>query len=93
MLTNMTPAEIVKLRKALGKTQAEFGELLGSEQATVSRWESGQWEPNAHQVKLMQGFKEAAEQHEGLKELLAGAGLIAALALLFTIASKKGQPK
>lgn len=74
-------------------TQTQFGELLGSEQATVSRWENGQWEPNTHQVKLMRGFKEAADKDDSLKHLLVGLGLIAALALILGIAAKKGRIK
>lgn len=36
---------IKKLRKNLLLTQSEFAELLGVKLVTVSRWESGKFEP------------------------------------------------
>lgn len=36
---------IKKLRKKLLLTQSEFAELLGVKLGTVSRWESGKFEP------------------------------------------------
>lgn len=36
---------IKKLRKKLLFTQSEFAELLGVKLVTVSRWESGKFEP------------------------------------------------
>ena len=36
---------INKLRKKLLLTQSEFAELLGVKLVTVSRWESGKFEP------------------------------------------------
>ena len=36
---------IKKLRKKLLYTQSEFAELLGVKLVTVSRWESGKFEP------------------------------------------------
>ncbi len=36
---------IKKLRKKLLLTQSEFAELLGVKLVTVSRWESGKFEP------------------------------------------------
>ena len=38
----MKPSEIVKAKRAkLNATQMEFAELVGVNQATVSRWEQG----------------------------------------------------
>jgi transcriptional regulator with XRE-family HTH domain len=34
-------AEITELRKSLGLSQAEFAEVVGVTQSTVSRWEAG----------------------------------------------------
>ena len=43
-----TPLRIV--REKLNITQTELANLMGTTQATVSRMEAGQWEPNASQV-------------------------------------------
>ncbi|MEM1057280.1 MAG: helix-turn-helix domain-containing protein [Bacteroidota bacterium] len=41
----LTPAEIAYLRGALGWSQRRLGEALGRDGATISRWESGLYEP------------------------------------------------
>ena len=43
----MSPQDIAALRKRLGLSQTEFGQLLGGvPQNTVSRWEIGARKPN-----------------------------------------------
>ena len=41
------------IRDKLSITQTELAELMGTTQATVSRMEAGQWEPNASQVQAV----------------------------------------
>jgi transcriptional regulator with XRE-family HTH domain len=93
----MTPAQIVTLRQALGLSQAEFAQLFGVHQMTVSKWERGRQAPLAiptpYQTALMQAFGRAAQakradvQHE-VKNILVGAGVIAALFFLLSQARK-----
>ena len=42
-----TPAFLVTLRETLDLTQEEFGEAVGVDKMTVSRWERGDRRPNA----------------------------------------------
>jgi putative zinc finger/helix-turn-helix YgiT family protein len=42
----LTPAEIQAIREQLGPTQAEFAQLTGIGEATISRWERGRILPN-----------------------------------------------
>ena len=44
---------VKKLRKKLGKTQKEFGEMLGVHVVTIIRWESGSFNPSKMAVKLL----------------------------------------
>jgi aspartate carbamoyltransferase catalytic subunit len=46
-----TPLRII--REKLNITQSELANLMGTTQATVSRMEAGQWEPNASQVQAV----------------------------------------
>jgi DNA-binding transcriptional regulator YiaG len=41
-----SPGYIVALREALGMTQKEFGERIGVDKMTVSRWERGEVRPS-----------------------------------------------
>lgn len=87
----MTKEEIFKLRSALGLTQAQFGQLFGAHPITVGRWESGEYQPNAHQLMLLENFQKSArdkEVREGLEQVLIGVGVAAALYLLLKAATK-----
>jgi aspartate carbamoyltransferase catalytic subunit len=46
-----TPLRVI--REKLNITQTELASLMGTTQATVSRMEAGQWEPNASQVQAV----------------------------------------
>ncbi len=46
-----TPLRII--RDKLNITQTELASLMGTTQATISRMEAGQWEPNASQVQTV----------------------------------------
>ena len=51
---------IKKLRKKLLLTQSEFAELLGVKLVTVSRWESGKFEPT---MRVKRKLKELFEKN------------------------------
>ncbi|HKB60166.1 MAG TPA: helix-turn-helix domain-containing protein [Gallionellaceae bacterium] len=85
----MTPSEIAVLRKSLGLTQADFAQLFDAHVMTISKWERGVAVPSAYQVSLMEHFKQKAEQQAEqakteVKNLLIGAGVIAALVWLLS---------
>jgi putative transcriptional regulator len=76
--------EMVALRQALGLSQGEFGQLFGAHSMTVSKWERGLLSPSAYQLALMAQFRQTADKQKALaqeqvKQLLVGAGVVAAL--------------
>lgn len=80
----MEAAEIVSLRRALGLSQGQFGQLFGAHAMTVSKWERGLLLPSAYQQALMAQFRQTADKQQALaqeqvKKLLVGAGVVAAL--------------
>ena len=85
----MTPNEIVAIRKSLGLTQTDFARLFDAHVMTISKWERGVAEPSPYQISLMEHFKQKAEQQATqaqteVKNLLVGAGVIAALIWLLS---------
>jgi transcriptional regulator with XRE-family HTH domain len=89
----MTPAAIAVIRKALGLSQVEFGQLFGAHFMTISKWERGLAQPSPYQIALMEQFARTAqakqaEAQEEVKKLLIGAGVVAALIWLLTAAKK-----
>jgi transcriptional regulator with XRE-family HTH domain len=84
--------QIAELRKSLGLTQVEFAQLFGVHHMTVSKWERGT-PPSPYQAALMHQFNKTAavrREHvkDELKNLLIGAGVIAALIWLLTETKK-----
>ncbi len=79
----MTPKRIKSIRRGLGLTQPEFASLLHAHPLSVSKWETGRREPDAHQVELMRTFAKAPKRDDALaeavKDLIAGAAVAAAL--------------
>ena len=78
----MDPAS---LRKSLGLSQAQFGNLFGIHPMTVSKWERGILRPTNYQLALMNDFAKAAKKKEvtdTIGAVLIGAGVVAALYLL-----------
>ncbi len=87
MIDTMDKDQIVALRKSLQLSQAEFGQLFDAHAMTVSKWERGVLVPSAYQHALLQQFKRTADVKEEkskqeLKNLLVGAGVVAALVWL-----------
>ena len=90
----MTRIDIPSLRKSLGLSQVEFGQLFGVHSMTVSKWERGVATPSAYQFALMQGFGRAAaakkkQIQSELKRMLVGVGVVAALHLLLAAAAEE----
>ncbi len=89
----MTGDQILTLRTALGLSQVQFAQLFGVHFMTVSKWERGVVAPSTYQVALMNQFAQTAaakqdEAKERVKNLLVGAGVVAALVFLLTAAKK-----
>jgi len=89
----MTGSEITELRKSLGLSQVEFAQLFDAHNMTVSKWERGLLSPSPYQIGLMREFHKAAEAERAkvqqeVKNLLIGAGVIAAIFWLLTTAKK-----
>lgn len=85
----MIPDEIVAVRKSLGLTQTDFARLFDAHVMTISKWERGVAMPSAYQVSLMEHFKQKAalqaeQAQTEVKNLLVGAGVIAALIWLLS---------
>ena len=56
MSAEWTPEKLKELRKRLGKTQKEFGEMLGVHVVTVIRWESGSFNPSKMAIKTLERY-------------------------------------
>lgn len=89
----MDAASITSLRRSLGLSQVEFGQLFGAHAMTVSKWERGILRPTAYQLVLMQQFQSTADvqadrAREEVKKLLLGAGVVAALLWLLSSGRK-----
>jgi putative transcriptional regulator len=90
---SMTGEQIAALRKAMGLSQVQFAQLFGAHFMTVSRWERGVLPPSTYQVALLNQFAQTVaarqdEAREQVKNLLVGAGVVAALIFLLTAGEK-----
>jgi transcriptional regulator with XRE-family HTH domain len=66
------PIAVRGIRKKLGLTMAEFAETLGSDQSTISRYESGQLIPSRTVLILLYLLSSGTER-EAIEELLGSA--------------------
>ena len=55
-----SPGYIVALREALGLTQEEFGERLGVDKMSVSRWERGAIRPSEESLAALEKLRRQA---------------------------------
>lgn len=60
MSQDWTSDLVKELRKSLGKTQKEFGEMLGVHVVTIIRWENGAFTPSKMAVKLLDHISASA---------------------------------
>lgn len=58
----MSPADVLRVRQALGLSQAEVAGLLGVHPLTVLRWERGQLTPGPWQVAMLNVFANAVKR-------------------------------
>lgn len=71
----MNAANTIKAaRKHLGMTQAEYATLTGHVQATISKWESGQWTPDRYDLALAERL--AQSSHKRARAVLISHGPI-----------------
>lgn len=55
-----SPGFITSLREGLGLTQAEFGDRVGVDKMTVSRWERGTLRPSNESLAAIEGLRSKA---------------------------------
>ena len=58
-----SPGYITALREALGLTQQEFGERVGVDKMTVSRWERGALRPSDQSLEAIEDLRRKAVRH------------------------------
>ncbi len=91
----MTGAEIAQIRKSLGMTQAQLGQLLGVHPLTVSKWERPNIDvnPSPHQAALLNSFEKARQNSPDIGDvvigLLVGAGVALAMYTILKAAFDK----
>lgn len=65
-MTELTKDNILSTRRALGRSQTAFANLLGTTQVTVSRWERGLTHPQpVFRQKLVKLLEYAEKLEEG----------------------------
>ena len=58
-----SPGYITRLREGLGVTQKQFGQRIGVDKMTVSRWERGSMRPSSEAVKAIEKLRRQAVRH------------------------------
>ena len=58
----MTPKEIKALREKFKMNQEQFARLIGKNQLTVYRWETGKTSPTKNQIIQLEALADAAEK-------------------------------
>ena len=89
----ITADAIRDIRKGLGLTQTQLGQLLDVHSLTVSKWERGLLTPKPYQSAMLDSFKKAGKRKpevgSAVVTLLVGAGIAAALYLLLKAAMEE----
>lgn len=57
-VTRPSPAYLITLRETLELTQENFGEAVGVDKMTVSRWERGERRPGAESLRRIEKLRE-----------------------------------
>ena len=57
----MTPKQIIKLRADLGLTQQQLADTIGTQQHTVSLWETGKNQPRGATLKALRELEKKAK--------------------------------
>ena len=58
-----SPGYITRLREGLGMTQEQFGQRVGVDKMSVSRWERGTMRPSEATVKAIEKLRKDAIRH------------------------------
>jgi len=59
----MSPAQVRKVREALGFTQQQLADFIGASQVAVARWETGIHKPRGANLKALKELaREAAKK-------------------------------
>ncbi len=91
----ISPQRIKGLRTKLGLSQFRFAQILGTTELSISRWENGHVHPEGAAAVLLETLEKRAQQkstddlQKEISAALAGAAVIAGLALLLTILFKE----
>jgi transcriptional regulator with XRE-family HTH domain len=79
----LSAAEVTRIRRGLGLTQTQLGQLLGVHPLTVSKWEREVLSPSPHQEALLRSFQAAQKRDSEIGDevgrLLVAAGVAVAL--------------
>ena len=62
----MTPKQIIKVRTALGFTQQQLADKLGTPQPTVARWETGKTKPHRLYLEKIEELRTRAKKMKGV---------------------------
>jgi DNA-binding transcriptional regulator YiaG len=62
-ITRPTPAYLITLRQTLDLTQEEFGEAVGVDKMTVSRWERGDRKPGVESLRRIEALRKKSVKH------------------------------
>jgi DNA-binding transcriptional regulator YiaG len=62
-ITHPTPAYLITLREALDLTQQEFGDAVGVDKMTVSRWERGDRRPGIESLRRIAALRKRSVKH------------------------------
>lgn len=73
--------EIKEAREHLGLTQAQYAQLTGHAQGTVSKWEKGIWTPDDFTLALASAFQRSKARRAG--RMLATKGPLYCLITVF----------
>jgi len=89
----MTGSDVAAVRKSLGMTQAQLGQLLGVYFFIVLKWERGQLSPSFYQAAMLQSFTKARQNQPDIGDvvvgLLVGAGVALAIYAILKAAFDK----
>ena len=57
-MENMTPEEVIEIRKMFCVSQEKFAQLLGSTTVTINRWENGKSSPSRLYIRELKQLRE-----------------------------------
>lgn len=61
-ISNVSPEQVLKLRKSLKLTQQQLADLIGAQRHTVARWETGVNAPRGANLKQLRELEAKAKK-------------------------------